>query len=280
METGQNFMTQPRTNNHVFTNKSWSVQVSLTGLSFLGPNQSQGAVYLSEQFPVATTAQGLTQYLDQFWGRQREILNIQAHQNIRLVHQSSWYTVVPKALFDPARGLDYLKFNTRLLDNDLVAYDTIEALDLVVVYLPFTNVNNWFFERFGSFTFEHSVSVLLRHLLAQNTAVNNAQSMIYLYKDNFDFIVWQDKNLLMSNTYNFQAPEDVLYYVLFGFEQFDLNPEQIPLAIAGSVSEQSEIFDLLFKYVRNVSLYSQGPRPIKDLAQHQELPLQCISQLG
>ena len=83
---------------------------------------------------------------------------------------------------------------------------------------------------------------------------------------------------MMSNTYNFQAPEDVLYYVLFGFEQFDLNPEQIPLALAGSVSEQSELFDLLFKYVRNVSLYSHGPRPIKDLAQHQELPLQCISQ--
>ncbi len=278
METGQNSMTQSRTNNNVLINKSWSVQVSLTGLSFLGPGQPQEAVYLSEQFPVATTAEGLTQYLDQFWGRQREMLNIEPDQNIRLVHQSSWYTVVPKSLFDPARGLDYLKFNTRLLDNDLVAHDTIEALDLVVVYLPFTNVNNWFFERFGSFTFEHSASVLLRHLLAQNTAVNTAQALVYLHKDHFDFIVWQNKKLLMSNTYSFMAPEDVLYYVLFGFEQYDLNPEQIPLAIAGAVSEQSDLFDLLFQYVRNVSLYSRGPRPIKDLAQHQELPLQCISQ--
>jgi hypothetical protein len=272
-------MTQSKTNNIVSTNnKSWSVQVSLTGLSFLGPGQSQGALYLTEQFPVTTTAEGLTQYLDQFWGRQREALNIEAHQSIRLVHQSAWYTVVPKDLFDPSRGLDYLKFNTRLLDNDLVAYDVIEALDLVVVYLPFTNVNNWFFERFGSFTFEHSVSVLLRHFLAQNSPQNTAQAMIYLHHNQFDLIVWQGKKLLMSNTYNFQAPQDVLYYVLFGFEQFDLNPEQVPVYLAGAAFEQEPLFELLFKYVRHVSFYAQGPRPIQNLAQYQELPLQCISQ--
>ena len=279
MVTGQNFMTQSKTNNTLtINNKGWSVQVSLTGLSFLGPGQTQDALYLNEEFPVATTAEGLTQYLDQFWGRQRETLNIDAHQTIRLAHQSSWYTVVPKDLFDPARGLDYLKFNTRLLDNDLVAYDVLEGLDLVVVYLPFTNVNNWFFERFGSFTFEHTASVLLRHLLVQNSLKKSVQSMVHVHKDHFDLIVWQGKNLLLCNTYGYQSPKDVLYYVLFAFEQFDLDPEQVPLYLAGAVPERGELFTLLYEYVRDVSYYSNGPKPIKDLAQHQELPLQCISQ--
>ena len=272
-------MTQSKTNNTlIINNKSWSVQVSLTGLSFLGPGQTQEALYLNEQFPVATTAEGLTQYLDQFWGRQREILNIDAQQSIRLAHQSAWYTVVPKDLFDPARGLDYLKFNTRLLDNDLVAYDVIDGLDLVVVYLPFTNVNNWFFERFGSFTFEHTASVLLRHLMAQNSFKKSAQYMIHVHKSHFDLILWHGKNLLLCNTYSYQSPEDVLYYVLFAFEQFDLDPEQVPLYLAGAVSERDELFTLLYQYVREVSYYTNGPKPIKDLAQHQELPLQCISQ--
>jgi hypothetical protein len=271
-------MTQSKTNNTTEkNNKSWSVQVSLTGLSFLGPGQSKDALYLSEQFPVSTTAQGLTQFLDQFWGRQREMLNIQADQTIRLVHQSAWYTVVPKDIFDPSRGLDYLKFNTHLLDNDLVAYDAIDALDLVVVYLPFTNVNNWFYERFGSFTYEHSTTVLLRHLLGQNS-VNQAQAMIYLHQDHFDLIVWQSKKLLMCNTYSFQTPEDVLYYLLFGFEQFGLNPEQVPVHLGGAATERGELFDLLYQFVRDVTYYSQGPKPIQNLTQYQELPLQCISQ--
>lgn len=272
-------MTQSKTNNTVaVNNKSWSVQVSLTGLSFLGPGQAKDTLYLNEQFPVATTAEGLTQYLDQFWGRQREILSIEPGQSIRLVHQSPWYTVVPKDLFDPARGLDYLKFNTRLLDNDLVAHDLIEPLDLVVVYLPFTNVNNWFFERFGSFNFEHSTSVLLRHLLGQNTGQNKAQAMVYLHQDHFDLMVWQGKKLLLCNTFSFQTPEDVLYYVLFGFEQFALDPEQVPLYVAGAAQERGDLFDLLYTYVRDVSYYTNTPRPISDLAQYQELPLQCISQ--
>ena len=279
METGQNFMTQSKTNNTLSTNnKGWSVQVSLTGLSFLGPRQTQENLYLNEQFPVATTAEGITQYLDQFWGRQRETLNFDQQQAIRIVHQSSWYTVVPKDLFDPSRGLDYLKFNTRLLDNDLVAYDVIDGLDLVVVYLPFTNVNNWFFERFGSFTFEHTTSVLLRHVMAQNSLKKSAQSMVNLHKDHFDLIIWQGKNLMLCNTYSHQSPEDVLYYVLFAFEQFELDTEQVPLYLAGAVAERDELFTLLYQYVREVSYYSNGPNPIKDLAQHQELPLQCISQ--
>ena len=279
METGQSFMTQPKTNNTVSTNnKSWSVQVSLTGLSFLGPGAPESALYLTEQFPVATTAEGLTQYLDQFWGRQRETLNIDPQESIRLIHQSSWHTVVPKALFDPSRGLDYLKFNTRLLDNDLVAHDFIEALDLVVVYLPFTNVNNWFFERFGSFTFEHSTSVLLRHLLGQNSITESVQAMIYLHQNHFDLVVWQGKKLRLCNTFSFQAPEDVLYYVLFGFEQLDLSPENVSLNLAGAAAERGDIFELLYRYVRDVTYYDKGPRPIQELAPYQELPLQCISQ--
>ena len=272
-------MTQPKTNNTVSTNnKSWSVQVSLTGLSFLGPGAPESALYLTEQFPVATTAEGLTQYLDQFWGRQRETLNIDPQESIRLIHQSSWHTVVPKALFDPSRGLDYLKFNTRLLDNDLVAHDFIEALDLVVVYLPFTNVNNWFFERFGSFTFEHTASVLLRHLMGHNSQTKDPQALVHINHGQFDLIIWHGKRLLVCNTYSFQNPEDVLYYVLFAFEQFDLDPQQVFLYLAGAAQSHKELHALLYKYVCHVSYYQNGPKPIQNLAQYQELPLQCITQ--
>ena len=279
METGQKFMTQLKTNKTGRQdNKSWSVQVSLTGLSFLASGQATKEIYVTEKFSVATTAQGLTQYLDQFWGRQREALDIPTDAKIRLLHQSSWYTVVPKDLFDPARGLDYLKFNTRLLDNDLVAYDHIEGLDLVVVYLPFTNVNNWFFERFGSFTFEHTASVLLRHLMGHNSQTKDPQALVHINHGQFDLIIWHGKRLLVCNTYSFQNPEDVLYYVLFAFEQFDLDPQQVFLYLAGAAQSHKELHALLYKYVRHVSYYQNGPKPIQNLAQYQELPLQCITQ--
>ena len=271
-------MTQPKTNKNNYPNKGWSVQISLTGLSFLGPDQNQELCYFNDAFPVATTAEGLTQYMDQFWGQHREQLQINADQTIQLIHQSSWYTLVPKDLFDPAKGLDYLKFNTRLLDTDLVAHDHIEALDLVVVYLPFTNVNNWFFERFGSFTFEHSITVLLRHVLAKKSPQKIPQIITYFHKDHFDLVVWQDKQIQLCNTYAYHQPEDVLYFVLFACEQLNLDPEIVALYLGGEVEKQDEYFELLYRYVRQVALYQDGPKPIQGLAPHQELPLQCISQ--
>ncbi len=91
-------------------------------------------------------------------------------------------------------------------------------------------------------------------------------------------MVWQGKKLRLCNTFSFQAPEDVLYYVLFGFEQLDLSPENVSLNLAGAAAERGDIFDLLYRYVREVTYYDKGPRPIQELAPYQELPLQCISQ--
>ncbi len=80
-------MIQPKTNKNNYPNKGWSVQISLTGLSFLGPDQNQELCYFNDAFPVATTAEGLTQYMDQFWGQHREPLQINADQTIQLIHQ-------------------------------------------------------------------------------------------------------------------------------------------------------------------------------------------------
>ena len=233
-------MTQSKTNKNNIYNKDWSVQISLTGLSFLGRDNNDQLCYLNDVFPAATTAEGLTQYMDQFWGQNREKLNIHGDQGIQVIHQSSLYTLVPKYLYDPSKGLDYLKFNTRLLDSDLVAHDNIEVLDLVIVYLPFTNVNNWFFERFGSFTFEHSITILLRHLMTQCTPQNNPQIMAYLHQDHFDLIVWEYEHVKLCNTFYYKQPEDVLYFVLFACEQLNLNPETIQFHLAGIAQKQQD----------------------------------------
>ena len=44
-----------------------------------------------------------------------------------------------------------------------------------------------------------------------------------------------------------------MYYVLFCFEQLNLNPENSPIVIAGNFSESTH--KMIFKYIRHVSIY-------------------------
>lgn len=63
----------------------------------------------------------------------------------------------------------------------------------------------------------------------------------------------ENSDLLFYNVFNFSNNEDILYYLLFAMEQFNLNPLQIKLAVAGERSSSDELIKSLQKYIKHVS---------------------------
>jgi hypothetical protein len=65
------------------------------------------------------------------------------------------------------------------------------------------------------------------------------------------------KNKLMFyNRFDFATKEDVIYYLLFTIDQLKLNPEEIPVVITGNISEDNDNYKIIYKYVRNVSIFN------------------------
>jgi hypothetical protein len=62
--------------------------------------------------------------------------------------------------------------------------------------------------------------------------------------------VFERRNLVFFNVFDFAKPSDLLYCILLAYKQFNLNPLEIPLTLSGAVIEDSEIFRLLLRYVR------------------------------
>jgi hypothetical protein len=76
---------------------------------------------------------------------------------------------------------------------------------------------------------------------------------VHFSEGHFEIIVIQNQKLLLFNSFDYQTPEDFIYYVLFTAEQLSLNPENFPLELIGNID--SEIFfKIAYKYIRNVSL--------------------------
>jgi Protein of unknown function (DUF3822) len=266
-------MTQSKTNN-VNTNQAnrLSVQVSLTGLSFLISSEDTPDHQLVEvPFETARSPEELTLEIDNVFSEQN--WQNKEFAEVKLIHTSLLYTVVPSVLFDETKASEYLKFNTKILSTDFVSYDEVENQDLVVVYLPFVNANNFIFDKFGSFSYFHSITLLLSHFLKIEKFAKEPKVYIHVQKDFFDCIVVNGHQLMLCNSYSYKTPEDFIYFILFCFEQLKLNPNEIKTVLCGAVQRDSELFEIIYTYVRNVSFYEIDLGAFSKAALHEQLIL-------
>ena len=124
----------------------------------------------------------------------------------------------------------------------------------MVVYVPLVNINNFIFERFGSFEYKHSATILLNRLLTLEKNSNLLKMYINIEDSHFEIVVVENNKLKFFNRFEYNTKEDFIYYLLFTAEQLQLNPEEFPLVLMGSVDENDALYQIAYKYVRHVSL--------------------------
>ena len=159
-------MMQQKTNNINNTiNNRLSVQISLNGLSFLvtNPASEEPIFFIEKVLDHSTTPDELLIDIESIMFK-NNILNT-AFAEVSVVYSTPVYSLVPAPLFDETKASEYLKFNSKILANDYMAHDLVENQNIVVVYVPFMNINNFFFEKYGSFSYYHSVTIMLKTIL-------------------------------------------------------------------------------------------------------------------
>ena len=230
-----------------------SVQVSLTGLSFLVINsETKESLYFSEKIiGRGATPEELLQEIDAEIA-ENEILQSKFDE-VLVIYSNNVYTTVPVSLFDETKASEYLKFNSKILANDFIAHDIIESYDVVLIYIPFVNINNYFFERFGSFEYYHAVSIFLKEVLSVGKHTLGPRMYLHVQEEQLDAIVLVNGNLQLCNSFLFRTSEDFIYYILFCLEQLKLNPDTIPVVLCGAIDMEDSNYEILYTYIRNIS---------------------------
>jgi hypothetical protein len=165
---------------------------------------------------------------------------------------NSLSTIVPQPLFEEAKKALYLKFNTALNADDAVLVDDIKNLDAKNIYAFPLALKSKLTALFANIEFRHSSSVLLESMLAQSKNQTVKKVALHIHATHLEVAVMEGKGLLFYNTFNYQTPEDFIYYLLFVYEQLQMNPETIEALFLGEVEKSAEIYILSQKYIRNV----------------------------
>ena len=149
-----------------------------------------------------------------------------------------------------------MKFNAKIFKNDFITYDAITNQEIMSVYVPYVNVNNYIFEKFGSFEYKHSSTVIIDKVLQIEKNIKEKSLYVNVEKSNIDVLVISSNSLLFYNKFNYNTKEDFIYFILFTIEQLDLNVQKINSTFFGSISSDDELFSIAHKYIRNVSILS------------------------
>jgi hypothetical protein len=230
------------------------LQVALNGFSFCVVDTLNNEVLTFQdiQFNVFQKNSKVEELYWKAFLDHKELTKI--YDEVVVIHDNNLNTFVPKALFDEDYLASYLQYNTKVFETDFYTFDTIANQEINNVYVPYVNLNNYLLDQFESFDYKHFSSILLERLLILSKNKEETQVFVHFSADKFEIIVLKNQQLLLFNSFDYTTKEDFIYYLLFTAEQLQLNPEYFNLYLLGAISEESELFEIAYKYVRNVQL--------------------------
>ena len=266
-------MTLSKQNNNTgpIAHQSLSVQLALTGHSFLITHtQTKEVLFFCEtNFDQATTPEDLLTHLTQKINETSALK--QNFDHVVLIHCNDMVSSVPKSLFDSQKAAEYLKFNSKILATDFIAFDQVHAQDIITVYAPYININNFFFDTYGEFSYYHATTKLLDTILNSPSEIAIPKVHVHVFKDSFTCIVSTDNKLQLCNTYSYKTPEDFIYYILFCYEQLGLKTETDTITLSGLIAKDDSLYALLYTYVRHINFEPNNKGVIiKDTPKHQQ----------
>ncbi|WP_338734079.1 DUF3822 family protein [Mangrovimonas cancribranchiae] len=235
------------------TNQDLSIQINLNGLSFCILDQDTQTITFLKHITLEkkTTPIQILDKLKHCFNSIDELNN--TFNKVTVIYINDLATLVPKEFFNEELLADYLKFNSKILKSDFIAYDTVTANNSMNVYVPYVNINNYIYDKFGSFSYKHYATILLEQILKNDTLSQEENMYVNVGDTHFEIIVVNSGKLKFYNTFEYHSQEDFIYYILFTIEQLSLNPEKINLILLGNIVKNDDLYNITYKYIRHVS---------------------------
>ena len=162
MEIGQPPMMLSQENRKLNESQNLKINVSLNELTVILKSVSENTTIFSKnlKFPENSSTDVLLDKL-KLCLEKLELRNV---LKVKLVVNNDLSVLVPNNIYDNDLKLNYLKFNSEVLENDTAEVDELIEIDAKNVYIPYANINNFLIDKFGSFEFYHYTTLLIQNI--------------------------------------------------------------------------------------------------------------------
>ncbi|NDK56407.1 DUF3822 family protein [Pontibacter fetidus] len=235
-----------------------------------------------ELITVFTPEQAAAQL--QLIARENPLLQEQSWKTVRVAVSNQHFTLVPETLYDPAHQQDYLRLHSNLNPqlDDVLSYrhSSLEAVNIFAVERVIKDTLQEIFPE-RTIQFVHQTSSLIKSILHQ-TGRSAARSMyVFVERSYVTILVVDAHGLQFCNIFQYQSPEDFIYYIIFVMQEQKMNPEQETITVWGDITHDATLFTIMQKYIRQVK-FGKKPQDIgysykfDDLFEHRYFELYSL----
>lgn len=200
---------------------------------------------------------------------QDEILKLN-YASVKVAVNNAKHTLVPSSLFDSKEMTTYLEKMVELDPSDKVKVDDLHFIEAKNVFTFDREIESLIAEPFKNARLFHGSTAFIKgaYLLAGKQEGFNLY--INVMNRKLNILLFEKKNLLFNNSFSFQSVRDFVYYVMLVLDQFKVNPETVPAFLCGQIMRESEIFKLLYRYIKNID-FLEAPEELRFRSQYEAL---------
>lgn len=238
----------------MITSKNYTqllIQISLSQFTFIIKSKLSNEVTTYHHLKLSNE-NPLELQLEKIFSTYEELR--QNYDDIIVYHDSKLNTFVPQAVFNEDALGSYLQFTTKVFTTDFFSFDTLDIYEMNNVYVPYMNINNFLIDKFGSFHYHHIHTPLVYQVLEFNKNHTATRVYAHIQESHFEIVVVKNSKLQLFNSFSYQTPEDFIYYLLFTYEQLQLNPDEHQLITMGFISKDDALYKIAYKYIRNIEI--------------------------
>jgi hypothetical protein len=180
-------------------------------------------------------------------------------KEIVIYYEATETTLVPSPLFAKEENGNFAHFNFDPAPNQQVLSDKIQNLDTYIVYAVPKVFLNLFKEVLSTHALVCHAGRFIDLVLITNKKTPIQKKIFLNVRRSFvDIAIPEGNKLLFFNSFEFRTREDFLYYLIFVMEQLAIHPEETELLLSGFIEKNSPMFDIFFKYVKNIRFVSKS----------------------
>lgn len=142
-------------------------------------------------------------------------------------------------------------------------------------------VPDWAFEwvrkKYPSAKYLHQHSVSLMNL---KPSPENGKLLADFRPGEFQVTAERHNKFLFARVFEYETPEDVLFYLLKLSEQFGFSPKDVCLELSGLIEKESSLFKELYQYFIHIDFRDAGWGAVKDYPAHFFTSFNDVLQCG
>ncbi|MDD4142142.1 MAG: DUF3822 family protein [Bacteroidales bacterium] len=171
--------------------------------------------------------------------------------SVKILFRKEKYSFVPKEFFSPETVGNFYEFNLGpLCEEEKLLFCPSSVAGLYAVFAFDKLAIEMLENTFEDALFGLTVTNMMDELGDEGVVLGDC--VFANFRDKLlEIVVFHNGKLMAANTFAVNSDEDILYFILYAFNNYKLDGDFVPLTLYGDVQPSSSIFQIVPRYIKN-----------------------------